>query len=186
MSKVWIACVGLGVAAGCAVPAFSADVKLNVSTGLWQVTTTTQTSGAPPIPPEELANLTPEQRAKVMATMQAVMANAAKPRNFTECVTEDQLRKGFNTDPNDKDRCVNTVLSNTGSVLQVKMVCNGADPQYSGTMTFRAAGPHAVTGESNLVATGHGKTMTIKSNVSGKWVSGDCGSLKPGESQDAP
>jgi hypothetical protein len=38
---------------------------LNVKLGLWETTHTTTTSGQMPIPPEMLAKLTPEQRAKM-------------------------------------------------------------------------------------------------------------------------
>jgi hypothetical protein len=43
---------------------------LNVRTGLWQMTYTTQDSGAPSMPKEGLDKLTPEQRARLAASQQ--------------------------------------------------------------------------------------------------------------------
>ena len=52
---------------------------LNVKTGLWEVTTTVSTSGQMPIPPDLLAKLTPEQRAKFEQQMSGRSLQPAKP-----------------------------------------------------------------------------------------------------------
>src|SRR5665213_1918902 len=54
-------------------------IKLNVKPGLWEIASEGQINGAPPISDDMLARLTPEQREKFQAAMQASMANAAKP-----------------------------------------------------------------------------------------------------------
>ena len=55
---------------------------LDVKTGLWEVTTTVSTSGQMPIPPDLLAKLTPEQRAKFEQQMSGRSLQPAK----TDCV----------------------------------------------------------------------------------------------------
>ena len=44
---------------------------LDVKTGQWESTMTGQTTGMPPIPDDVLNRMTPEQRAKIQAAMQA-------------------------------------------------------------------------------------------------------------------
>ena len=48
------------------ISAWAADKiqSLNLKVGLWEVTHTTSLTGTPPIPPEMLAKMTPEQRAE--------------------------------------------------------------------------------------------------------------------------
>lgn len=47
-----------------ALPAPAADnTPLKVKPGLWEMTSDSERSGAPPIPPEALAKMSPEQRA---------------------------------------------------------------------------------------------------------------------------
>jgi hypothetical protein len=52
---------------GCAWIWAADAIKLDVKLGLWETTNTFQTSGMPQvnIPPDALARMTPEQRAKV-------------------------------------------------------------------------------------------------------------------------
>ena len=60
------------LATGFGVSASQADpVTINVRTGLWEMTSSGQTTGTPPIPAEAFARLTPEQRAKFEAAMTA-------------------------------------------------------------------------------------------------------------------
>lgn len=44
---------------------------LNVKTGLWESTTTSTTSGQMPLPSDMLAKLSPDQRARIEARMNA-------------------------------------------------------------------------------------------------------------------
>ena len=73
----------------------AAPVMLNVNPGLWQVTSTGEVSGTPPIPKQQLAKLSPAQRAQVAAAMAAAMGSANKPIVFKQCVTAESLRRGF-------------------------------------------------------------------------------------------
>ena len=62
----------------------------------------------------------------------------------------------------------------------------GNGQKATGTMRFQAAGPRAVTGTVDVVATNGTRTMTIKNTIQGKWLSADCGTLKPGETRRVP
>ena len=82
--------VSLGFAflfCGAALAADSVQ-PLDVKLGLWESTTTTEHSGAPPIPDEVLARLTPEQRAKIEERAKASAQQGPKTTTRKNCVKE--------------------------------------------------------------------------------------------------
>ena len=79
--------------------AFASDT-LDVKTGLWEITYTTATHGTL-IPQSTLDKLTPEQRAKLQASMKAQQAAGPKAHTDQTCVTEEDLKKGAFRDEDD-------------------------------------------------------------------------------------
>ena len=75
--------------AGWAVDPVPMDVKL----GLWETTMTNQTDISSMIPPEVLARLTPEQRAKMEAAMQG--RGGARTSTTKHCVTKDTINEAL-------------------------------------------------------------------------------------------
>jgi Protein of unknown function (DUF3617) len=74
---------------------WAADLHaLEVKPGQWETTTTGQMTGVPAIPPEVLAKLTPEQRAKMESAMGA---RGAKPIVSTSCRTKEKLAEAWTT-----------------------------------------------------------------------------------------
>ncbi len=65
MNKQRLLALGAAVTFGGTVSTLAAGTTLDVSTGLWEVTSSGETTGVPPIPPEVLARLPPAQRAQV-------------------------------------------------------------------------------------------------------------------------
>src|SRR5579862_2371589 len=114
----WIVTLGMGLAGAGMLAAHAAQdtAHLNVKLGLWEMAMNPKVSGdVPSIPEEQLKNMTPEQRAKVEAAMQGMMANLNKPKLMKECMTPEKLSKGFNTGSEDANNCKTTVLKNSGS-----------------------------------------------------------------------
>jgi hypothetical protein len=71
--------------------AWAADFQaMDVKTGQWETTMTGQITGMPAVPPEALAQMTPEQRAKVEAAMGG---RGAKPTVSTSCRTKEKSPK---------------------------------------------------------------------------------------------
>ena len=68
-------------------------VPLNVQTGLWEMTQSATTSGQLPLTDEELARLTPEQRARLE---EGVRQQNATPHTTTyqSCWTKEKLENG--------------------------------------------------------------------------------------------
>lgn len=185
MSKMRILALCAGIGAGAAFVGQSlADqaATLAIKPGLWEMTTQIQRSGAPPIPPEALANMTPEQRQKFEAAMTANMAKQKEPHTYKHCVTEDQLKRGIDMGKAE-DKCKKTVTTNTGKVLAVHVECTGGDPanaeHTTGDFHFEAVDPTTVAGTTDMTISRGAQSMNIKSDVHGKWLMADCGDLKP-------
>jgi hypothetical protein len=73
------------------VPALAADnTPFKVKPGLWETNAEIERSGVPPIPPEVLARLTPEQRAKLDQQPTGPHHSVSK-----RCLTQTDVDKGF-------------------------------------------------------------------------------------------
>ena len=66
--------------------------KPNIKPGLWEVTVTPKMSGEMPIPDDQLAKMTPDQRAKVEAMVKGA---GSKPHVYKDCMTPEKIAKGF-------------------------------------------------------------------------------------------
>lgn len=159
-------------------PSYAAAATLNLKPGLWEMTWSGQTSGAPPIPPDVLAQMPPERRAKLEAAMAANANRTSAPHANKQCITEKSLQRGLNVEENKTESsCQRTVVSNTASVMDMRQECSGRQ-KSSGTFHFEAASPETMTGTINMTITDGARTMTVKRVVNGKWLAADCGDLK--------
>jgi hypothetical protein len=153
-------------------------IKLNVKPGLWEIASQGQINGAPPIPEESLARLTPEQRARFEAAMQASMANAAKPRLSKHCMTPEKIQRGLEINQHNDASCEKKVVSNSASELNFSETCSTDKGSTSMTEHFQLDGSEQVSGTVHAVNTAGGKTMTVDSTIHGKWLSASCGDVK--------
>ena len=76
MKKTFL--LGLVLFAGSALWATDTITPLDVKLGQWESTLTTESNGLPPIPPEVLDRLSPEQRAKMEERMKAYACAGAQ------------------------------------------------------------------------------------------------------------
>jgi len=153
------------------------SLKLNVKPGLWEMSSEGQASGVPPISEDALAQMTPEQRARFQAAMQATMSNATKPRLFKNCITPEKIAQGFDVQPNQSPSCQRTVTSISSSEFKISSVCSRADGGTTMEMHLQATGSEQVSGTVHVVVSRGGKTMTVDNNIHGKWLSSDCGNV---------
>jgi hypothetical protein len=181
LSVLRLGCVGL--VAACAAEA--ADyVKPDIKPGLWEVTSVPQVSGEMPIPEEQLQKMTPEQRARVQAAMQSSMGSARKPRVYKECMTPDKIARGLDLDKGATDAsCKRTILASTPSELKLHDECSRPNGKSVTDVHFQVEGTTRMTGKVNIVMSSGGKSMTVNSSLSGKWLGADCGGIKDTEVQ---
>jgi hypothetical protein len=180
MSAIRIAVPALA-AALTASAAQAASVGLDVKTGLWEMTSSGETSGAPPVPalpPEVLAQLTPAQRAQMKGAMAAGMQQSGKRRVRKQCVTEETLKRGIALDDKPKGNCRETIVSNTATVMEMRLQCSGS-MRGDGTYRFEAVSREQVRGTVVMKVGNGGNTMTMKRVMSGRWLGPDCGNVRP-------
>lgn len=166
-----------------ATAAYAATVSLAVKPGLWQVSVRGQLTGTVSVPASVLKSMSEQERTEFEARMAATARAAANGHTFRNCVSAEQLRHGFIVDNRREGACTRTVIASSASALTVRLECKAADHATVGMVRFKAADASNVTGVSDMATTIAGKTMTVHSTTTAKWLSADCGELKPGQVQ---
>jgi hypothetical protein len=147
---------------------------LNVKEGLWEMTVTHSISGmpaAPNLPPDALAKLPPEQRARIEA-----MVNGT-PDVHKECVTREKLQKNAAFNANRGD-CTRTVVNSTGRKLEVKFHCEDKQTISDGTLLIDAMGTDSVKATMHSAVNSNGRAMTMDFSITSKYLGADCGDVK--------
>ena len=144
---------------------------LNVKPGQWEATSTVQTSGLPPIPPEVLEKMTPEQR----QMMEQRMKCNQTPRTTTgkSCITKEQIEKGFDVGDSDQS-CTRTVVSSTSSKQEIKIECTRGNNKTTGVIRIEASSSESVKGSGQMSVTANGHTMNMNNTFSAKWLGPVC------------
>ena len=163
---------GFVLLAGAACGADSVP-PLDVRPGMWEGTMTTQTSGAPPIPPELLAKMTPEQKAMLEARMKAGTSQGPKTTVAKHCLTKEDLSKGLNFG-DEHGSCQRTMVSSSSSKQELRIECSNAGIKSRGTIRIEALDAEHVKISSQITSGDGAHTMTINANGTGKWVSDGC------------
>lgn len=165
--------VGLGatvlLAAGGITP-------LHVKTGLWETSMTHSTSGQVSLPPEAIARLTPEQRAKLEAAMGAMASHAPKADTSQHCLTQEELTKDpFTGKGQDKKwKCDETMIKSTGSELDLHEVCGEGTSKMDAHISIQALDSEHTKGTIQSDVTMGGRTMHQNMNFTSKWVGASC------------
>lgn len=129
---------------------------------------------------EQMAKMPPEQR-KMMEEMMAKqgvnMGTAGGKPSFRYCITKEQAER--NQIPTDNEgRCKQDSLDRSGNTLRFKYSC--ANPPSRGTGEITFSGDKAYTMKMVVEGTSaKGQTGQMTMNSSAKWVSADCGAVKP-------
>jgi hypothetical protein len=153
--------------------------KPNIKPGLWEVAINPHISGEMPIPEDQLAKMTPEQRARLEAAMQT---HHPKPRVYKECMTPEKIARGFDIDRHgDDSSCKRNVVSSSATELTLHDECNKPERKTVMDVHFEVKGGTQMSGKIDVVMTSAGKTMTINNTMQGKWLGASCGTVKDAE-----
>lgn len=174
--------IALSIAAALMIPLVAQAEPLNVKTGLWETTWTTQTAGMPPLPKELLDKLSPEQRKKMEADLRREQAKGPDTNTDRECITKNDLEKPFQ--PDNTKECTNTIVVSTRTAQEVRLVCSGGMPG-SGTFKVAATNPENLTGSMDLKLGQGAQTMTIKGQFKARWLGNDCGDEADSDDEDS-
>ncbi len=161
------------------IPALWAADKitpLNVKEGLWEVTVTHSMTGMPAmpaIPPETLAKMPPEQRARI----EAMMKGGASTDVRKDCITKEKLERQTAFSDNRKE-CTRTVVNSTGSKLEIKLHCEDKQTLTDGTLQLEALGSDNVKGSMHFVTNSNSRTMNMDFTFSSRYLGPACGDVK--------
>jgi hypothetical protein len=132
------------------------DQPLNVKTGLWQATETTNAKGLPP----------------------SMAALANRTITYETCVTPQKLKENPFTD----HQCNWTFIKSSSSDMEAKgTACDAGKNQGMSTdvhYKLHAVDSEHVNGSGDWTSTGGGQTMSGTINGSGHWVANSCGNVK--------
>ncbi|MGB9149878.1 MAG: DUF3617 domain-containing protein [Burkholderiales bacterium] len=157
------------VAVVLAVPFYSSADSFKVKPGAWEMTTTTVTSGSM-MPPDVLAKMPPEQRAKMEATMNA---RAGKPTSHVtkSCVTQKDLDEDRMTKSDDDQSCTKKIISKSATKLVMERTCAAPKPSKM-TLTQEAKTPESVVVSMDMVQGASGGKVHV--NMVGRWLGASC------------
>src|SRR5579871_1817336 len=93
-----------------------AQSTFDVKPGQWETTITGQTTGQLPISQEAFDKLTPEQRARIEAALQA---RNGQSHVYKSCVKKEDLEKPFARD-NQRPSCKQTFITSTSTKQEIK------------------------------------------------------------------
>ena len=126
---------------------------------------------------KEMAAMPPEQR-KQMEQMMSGRGVSIGPKGTTVkvCISKEQAARP--AEPKLADNCTQQVDKRSGNTIKFKFECTKPEPSSGeGEMTFQS--DKAYTGRSNMTAQVKGKPEKMSMEMSGKWLSADCGDIKP-------
>jgi Protein of unknown function (DUF3617) len=125
----------------------------------------------------QMAKLPPEQR-KMMEQMLAQQGVGMGPKgnSIKFCMTPEEAAKM--EVPAAEGDCKQTVTKRSASVMAVSFSCTG-NPPSSGQGEFTFQSSTAYSGKSVVNTVVDGKPERMDMDTKGKWLSSDCGAIKP-------
>ena len=159
-------------------------VRLNVKEGLWETTVTHKTSGMPGMPADALANLPPEQRARVEEMMkQRGVTSNGNTTVAKNCVTKEKIEKGMAFANENRGNCTHTVVSSSSSGFEAKFHCeeskkDGKNVTIDGTTTVEVVGDGSTKGSTQATTKSDGRMMTMDFTFASKYLGSACGDVK--------
>lgn len=156
---------------------WAADIHaLDVKPGQWETTTTGQMTGMPAIPPDVLAKMTPEQRAKFESAMGA---RGAKPMVSTSCRTKEKLAEAWTTGQQAQKSCTTTLTSSSSTAQEVHMECNQNGTKSSGTIKVETVDSEHIRGSFQMTTASDGNhAMSMNYSFTSKWLGAACTDTK--------
>ncbi len=126
----------------------------------------------------EIAAMPPERR-KMVEDMMAKrgMSFDAQGTTLRVCVTKEQAER-MEPLPMNREECKQDVVSRSASSFKIRWTCGGNNPS-NGEGEMRFSSDKAFTGTAVVNTVHDGKPDRMDVESVGKWVSADCGTVKP-------
>lgn len=130
---------------------------------------------------KQMAGMSPAQRKQMEAMMGQQGITMPGPAagggmSLKVCITPEMAARQDMPSQNEGD-CTSTTTSRSASTLKVRIVCKNPPSTGEGTYTFK--GDTAYTMKMVMSTTRQGRPETMTLDGQGRWLSSDCGSVKP-------
>jgi len=175
----------LGIALSTVAPAWAADAipPLNIKPGLWEVTLTVETSGPPP---EVLAKLSHEERARFEAMAKQWAAEGPRTTLKRNCLDEKQLHQQLMlTFGGEGQGCRQSVVQASRTKQELRVDCGDGAAPKGGTVSIEAMDPEHVKAASMRFAPDWSGAMKI-STATLRWLGTVCEATPQLEAASAP
>jgi hypothetical protein len=166
----------------CVLVSAEASAQTRMRPGLWEHSFTMKSQSgqmekAMSDMQQQMASMPPEQR-KMMEEMMAKqgMNMGAQGRSVRMCITKEQAER--DELPQQDGSCNQQVVQRSSNMIKVKFTCTG-NPPASGESEVTFSSPTAYTGKSIVNTTVDGRPERMMMDQTGKWLSPDCGNVKP-------
>ncbi len=156
----------------------------NLKPGLWEINNKMQSSSgqmekAMAESQKQMAAMPPEQR-KMMQDMMAKQGLSMGPgaggnMAVKICMTKEMAER--NELPAQQGDCKTTNSPRSGNTMKMSFTCTQPPSSGEGTVTF--VSPEAYTMKMTMKSMMQGKPETMTMDGGGKWLSADCGNIKP-------
>jgi len=176
MKPQWMVAIAVLSAVSCCASAQT------MKPGLWEMNNKVQADGKMgqdmAKAQQRMASMPPEQR-KMMEDMMAKqgVAIGGGPGSISTkvCMTKEMVER--NEMPSQKDGCKQTASPRSGNTMKISFTCTNPPSSGEGQITF--VSPETYTMNMTMTTAAGGSPQKINMDSTGKWLSADCGALKP-------
>lgn len=151
--------------------------------GLWEISHKMQASGgqmeqAMAQMQQQMASMAPEER-KMMQEMMArqgmSMGGGGAAAGVKVCMTKEMTER--DEIPAQQGECRQTLSPRSGNTMKFAFTCANPPSSGEGQVTFTSSEAYNV--KMNVTTAIQGRTEKVSMDASGKWLSSDCGAIKP-------
>lgn len=140
--------------------------------GLWEMTMRSDAMKAmPKIPPEQM------EKMQQMGIKMPMMQNGAMVHKI--CITREMAERDQPpADGREQQMCQNKNFSRSGNTYTAEIVCDGPDMKGNGNVKGSYSG-NTMSSVYDFKGTSRGQPVSQHMETSGKWLSADCGNVRP-------
>jgi hypothetical protein len=140
--------------------------------GLWEMTMKSDAmKNMPKISPEQM-----EQMRKMGVHVPQMQDGGMVTK---VCITKEMAEREQMPMTQNESDCQTKNYQRSGNTYSVDVVCNGPDLKGNGKMKGKMNGSESFSSTYDFKGTAHGQPINQKHENSGKWLSTDCGNVKP-------
>ncbi len=159
----------------------------HIRPGLWEETVNVksdnaQMNAAMEQMKQRMAAMTPEQRAAMEKAMagRGVSMGSGGANTIRVCVTKEQIARGFR--PEEKGHCSRTNISSSGNVTKFDFACQSErGGSIAGHGEYTELSDTAFNVSTSVDMNNPKMTMHMTNDMTGRFISSDCGDVKPME-----